>query len=156
MIAKIAFLATDSPKLAPIDSKLTSSASPNSSSSTLLTRSTSACDSCSALIWMTLSPSSALSTVWISASPSPTGASALRTWSMLADSSSGAVIREPPSKSMPKFRPLMAIASAQTSRIRPDTEKNQRDLPMKSNRTGLESREPSAARERSTRVPRSE
>ena len=75
---------------------------------------------------------------------------------MLAGSDSAAVIRVPPSKSMPKFRPLMAMARAQTSRITPDIEKNQRDLPMKSNRTGLESRAPRAARERSTRVPRSE
>ena len=121
-----------------------------------MTASTSSWESSSALIWTTLSPSSALSTVWISASPSPTGPSVSRTWSMLAGSDSAAVIRVPPSKSMPKFRPLMAMASAQTSRITPDIEKNQRDLPMKSNRTGLESRDPRAARERSTRVPRSE
>ena len=38
----------------------------------------------------------------------------------------------------------------------PDIEKNHFDLPMKSNRIGLESRAPSAARERSSRVPRSE
>ena len=65
------------------------------------------------------------------------------------------MIRVPPSKSMPKFRPWAASASAQTSRITPDMEKNQREPPMKSKRIGLESRDPSAARERRSRVPRS-
>ena len=107
------------------------------------------------MIWTTLSPSSGLSMVWISASPSPTGASASRTWSTVAGSLHGAVIRVPPSKSMPKFSPLIAIASAQTSRITPDTAKNHFDAPMKSNLIGFGSRAPSAARERSSRVPRS-
>ena len=47
------------------------------------------------------------------------------------------MIRVPDSKSMPKFSPLEAIASVQTSRITPDIEKNQRDAPMKSNEIGL-------------------
>ena len=64
------------------------------------------------------------------------------------------MIRVPPSKSMPKFSPWTASAIAQTSRITPDIEKNQRERPMKSNRIGLESRDPSAARERSSAVPR--
>ena len=49
----------------------------------------------------------------------------------------------------------MAIAIAQMSRIPPDTAKNHRDLPMKSKRSGFESRAPRAARERSRAVPRS-
>ena len=96
-----------------------------------------------------------MSTVWISASPSPIGASASRTSSTLAACSSGAVIRVPPSKSMPKFRPLIAIASAQMSRIVPDTAKKPFERPMKSNLIGFGSRAPSAARERSSAVPRS-
>ena len=99
-------------------------------------------------------PSSRLSTVWISASPSPSGASVSRTCSTVAARSSGAVIRVPPSKSIPKFSPWIAIASAQIKRITPDIEKNQREPPMKSNRIGLASRAPSAARERTRRVPR--
>ncbi len=39
-------------------------------------------------------------------------------------------MRVPPSKSMPKFTPLPAIASAPMSRIMPDIEKNQREAPM--------------------------
>ena len=66
------------------------------------------------------------------------------TWSTVAGLLSAAVIRVPPSKSMPKFRPCTDIAIAQTSRITPDIEKNHFDLPMKSNRIGLESRAPSA------------
>ena len=46
-------------------------------------------------------------------------------------------MRVPDSKSMPKLSPLAAIASAQTSRIMPDIEKNQREAPMKSNVIGL-------------------
>ena len=57
---------------------------------------------------------------------------------------------------MPKFRPCTDSAIAQMSRIMPDVEKNHFDLPMKSNVIGFESRAPSAARERSRRVPRSE
>ena len=38
---------------------------------------------------------------------------------------------------MPKFRPLEPIASAQTSRITPDIEKNHFEFPMKSNVIGL-------------------
>ena len=77
-----------------------------------------------------MSPISGLSIDWISASASPTPASALRTWSTEAFCSSGAVIRVPPSKSMPKFSPLPAIASAPMSMIMPEAEKNQRDAPM--------------------------
>ena len=62
---------------------------------------------------------------------------ASRTCSTLAAFSSAAVTRVPDSKSMPKFRPFAPIASVQTSRIRPDIEKNQRDAPMKSNVIGL-------------------
>ena len=47
------------------------------------------------------------------------------------------MIRVPDSKSMPKFRPLPPIASAQISRITPDIEKNHFDAPMKSNVIGL-------------------
>src|ERR1035441_9905808 len=42
-------------------------------------------------------------------------------------------MRVPDLKSMPKFRPLPPIASAPTSRIVPDSEKNHLDAPMKSN-----------------------
>ena len=153
-MARIAFSATVWPKLAPIDCELGSSANPNRSRRVSSTRSTSFCCSSSALIWTTLRPSSGLSTVWISASPSPSGASVSRTCSTVAGRSSGAVMRVPPSKSIPKLSPRMAIASAHTSRIRPEIEKNHREPPMKSNRIGLESRAPSAARERSRRVPR--
>ena len=58
---------------------------------------------------------------------------------------------------MPKFSPLPAIASAQTSRIMPDIEKNQRDAPMKSNVIGLRFfPAPSADGARSSRDPRIE
>ena len=46
-------------------------------------------------------------------------------------------MRVPDSKSIPKFRPLEAIASAQMSRITPDMEKNHFEAPMKSNVIGL-------------------
>ena len=68
--------------------------------------------------------------VWIFASASPSEASVLRTASTLTGRSSGAVMRVPPSKSMPNVTPLPAIASAPMSRITPDIEKNQRDAPM--------------------------
>lgn len=42
------------------------------------------------------------------------------------------VMRVPEVKSMPKLRPLPPIARAQIRRIRPESEKNQRDRPMKS------------------------
>ena len=133
MIAISAELATVSPKVGPIDSTFGSSASPKSLSSALLTSSTSLGASVSVEIWTTFSPSSGLSTVWIFASASPCSSSALRTASTLADCSSGAVIRVPDSKSMPKLMPLPAIASAPISRITPDAEKNHFDAPMKSN-----------------------
>ena len=56
---------------------------------------------------------------------------------------------------MPKFSPLTAIASAQISRIVPETAKNAFERPMKSNLIGFGSRAPSAARERNSAVPRS-
>ena len=43
-------------------------------------------------------------------------------------------MRVPDLKSMPRFRPLPPIASAPTSRIVPDSEKNHFDAPMKSKR----------------------
>ena len=64
----------------------------------------------------------------------PATPSASRTSSTVAVRSSGAVIRVPDSKSMPKLRPLPAIASAPISRITPDIEKNHFDAPMKSKR----------------------
>ena len=82
------------------------------------------------MIWTTLSPRSGLSIVWIFASARPCGAIALRTSSTDAVRSSGAVIRVPPSKSMPKFTPRPAMASAPISRMSPDIEKNQREAPM--------------------------
>ena len=75
-------------------------------------------------------PSSGFCSVWIFASARPSGASVSRTWSTVAAFSSAAVIRVPPSKSMPKLMPLPDIASAQTSRITPDKEKNHFALPM--------------------------
>ena len=82
-------------------------------------------------IWTTLSPSSWLSIVWISASARPGPADARRApgrrWRAC---SSGAVIRVPPSKSMPKFRPLPAIANAPISMITPEAEKNHFEAPM--------------------------
>ena len=57
-------------------------------------------------------------------------ASTSRTWSTLAAFASGAVIRVPPSKSMPKFRPLPAIAKAPISMITPEAEKNHFEAPM--------------------------
>ena len=42
-------------------------------------------------------------------------------------------MRVPDLKSMPKFSPLPPIASAPTSRIVPDIEKNHFEEPMKSN-----------------------
>ena len=68
-----------------------------------------------------------------SSRPVARAASASRTSSTLAACSSGVLIRVPDSKSMPKLIPLPAIASAPTSRITPDIEKNHFDLPMKSN-----------------------
>ena len=81
-------------------------------------------------IWTTWEPSSGLVSVWIFASARPIGASVSRTWSTVAAFSSDAVMRVPPSKSMPKLMPLPDIASAQTSRITPDMEKNHFALPM--------------------------
>ena len=79
----------------------------------------------------------------------------LRTWSTLAARVRGAVIRVPDSKSMPKLMPLPAIASAPTSRITPDIEKNHFDAPMKSNVIArLAWPAPSALRLLMTRVPR--
>ena len=40
------------------------------------------------------------------------------------------MIRVPPSKSMPKFRPLPAIANAPMSMITPEAEKNHFEAPM--------------------------
>ena len=81
----------------------------------------------SSLIWTTLRPTSWFEIVSISASASPSGASVSRTWSTVAARSSGAVIRVPHSKSIPKFSPWIAIAKAQINRIRPDIEKNHFD-----------------------------
>ena len=50
----------------------------------------------------------------------------------LAGRSRPVLMRVPDSKSMPKFRPLPPIASAPTSRIIPDIEKNHFEAPMKS------------------------
>ena len=75
-------------------------------------------------------PSSGLLIVWTSASWSPASRTTVRTWSTLTGRSSGAVIRVPPSKSMPKFRPLPAIAKAPISMIRPEAEKNHFEAPM--------------------------
>ncbi len=68
------------------------------------------------------------------------------------------MIRVPDSKSMPKFSPLPAIASAPTSRITPDIEKNHFEAPMKSKRE-LDALLAGAERRRGcarSRVPRSE
>ena len=72
-------------------------------------------------------PSSGSSTDWTSASPYPSGPSASRTWSTEAFCCSGVVIRVPDSKSMPKFRPRPAMASAPAIRIAPENEKNHFD-----------------------------
>ena len=77
-----------------------------------------------------------------------------RTSSTLADCWSGAVIRVPDSKSMPKLIPSVAIAIAPAARIAPEKEKNQREFPMKSNFQPLLSfvATPSALGRRSSRV----
>ena len=67
---------------------------------------------------------------WISASPKPPGAIALRTAFSFVDRLSSVFTRVPDSKSMPKFRPLPPMASAPMSRITPDIEKNHFDAPM--------------------------
>ena len=82
------------------------------------------------MIWMTFLPRSGLLIVWIFASARPSALSALRTSSTVAAFVSGAVMRVPPSKSMPKLTPLPAIASAPISRMTPDIEKNHLDAPM--------------------------
>ena len=69
---------------------------------------------------------------WISASPKPLGAIASRTPFSLVDWLSLVFMREPDSKSMPKFRPMPAMASAPTRRMTPDIEKNHFEAPMKS------------------------
>ena len=76
MIARIAELATVSPKLGPICSTF-GFGLPNSSSSRSLTASTSTPSSVE--ICTTLGPRSSLSSVWIFASASPSGAIASRT-----------------------------------------------------------------------------
>ena len=54
-------------------------------------------------------------------------------WLSLTGLTNAVWIRVPDLKSMPKFRPLPPIASAPTSRIVPDSEKNHFEAPMKSN-----------------------
>src|ERR1700735_2995818 len=54
-------------------------------------------------------------------------------WLSLTDLTNAVWIRVPDLKSMPKFRPLPPIASAPIIRMQPDSEKNQREAPMKSN-----------------------
>ena len=64
-------------------------------------------------------------------------------------------MRVPDSKSMPKFSPRPAIAIAPITRITPENEKNQRELPMKSKRQPSRSpvvATPSALFRRSSRV----
>ena len=61
-------------------------------------------------------------------------------------------MRVPDSKSMPKLRPSVESEIAPTSRITPENEKNQRELPMKSNDQALCSLPtPSALGRRSSR-----
>ena len=114
MIAINAEFATDSPKLGPISSTF-GFGLPKSSCRAALTASTSTPSSVE--IWTTFGPSVSLSSVWIFASARPSGAIVSRTWSTVAARSSGAVMRAPPSKSMPKLMPLADIAKAQTSRM---------------------------------------
>ena len=69
------------------------------------------------------------------------------------------MIRVPDSKSMPKLIPSPAMARAPTTRITPENEKNQRELPMKSNFQPSRSprvRTPSALGRRSRRERESE
>ena len=82
------------------------------------------------MIWTTFLPSFGLLIVWIFASDKALAVSAVRTWSTVAFFTSGAVIRVPPSKSMPNVTPLPAIASAPISRMMPDIEKNHLEAPM--------------------------
>ena len=134
MIAMIAVLATDSPNVGPIDSTFGVVAPAEAVVERLVDLAdVLAARACRSRSGRRSCPSSGLSTVWIFASPSPCAPSASRTSSSLAERSSGAVIRVPDSKSMPKLRPLPPIASAPISRITPDIEKNHFDAPMKSN-----------------------
>ena len=71
-------------------------------------------------------------TCWISSPLIPTASSASRTPSSSVGLTSATLIRVPDSKSMPKLSCLVASASAPTSRITPEIEKNQRLAPMKS------------------------
>src|SRR5438309_6600352 len=87
-------------------------------------------------IWKTYLPSPLLLIFWILASPYPWVDMTERTCPSVAARVSAVVIRVPDLKSIPKFSPLAPIASAPTSRITPDIEKNQRDAPMKSKRIG--------------------
>ena len=102
-------------------------------------------------IWKPL-PNASLSTSWISASSTPVPSRAVRTSSTVASCSGAKLSRVPDSKSMPKFSDAVASASAPTMRIRPETEKNQRDSPMKSNlKSAPSSPAPSSAGDRSRR-----
>ncbi len=103
-------------------------------------------------IWNTLRPRSGSSTFWILESSRPSGASASRTWSTSALRSTGVLIRVPDSKSIPNWIPFPAIASAPTSRITPDAEKNHFDFPTKSNFQPSLSRAPMAQRDPMIRV----
>ena len=135
MIAMSAELATDRPNVGPISEISGSPRMPYASSSASVTAAV--LPETSSEIWTTLGPRSSFWIVWIFASAKPAGVIVVRTCSTVAGFSSAAVIRVPDSKSIPKFRPFAPIASVQTSRIRPDIEKNQRDAPMKSNVIGF-------------------
>jgi hypothetical protein len=129
-MASTADFATVLPKLGPIDSSLGSPRNPKAAFSFASAWSIRPGPSCLLEICTTCGPRSLFCSVWMCASASPSGASVLRTSSTLAGFCSEAVIRVPPSKSMPKLIPLAEIASAPISRIVPDMEKNHLALPM--------------------------
>ena len=130
MIAISAELATLWPKVGPIDSVVGSSAKPNSCSQRLLRR----LDAVRARARGDLDDVLAQLRVVDRLDLGVGQAGALRARcapaSTLAAFSSGAVIRVPPSKSMPKLRPLPAIANAPISMITPEAEKNHFEAPM--------------------------
>ena len=134
-MAVIALFATDLPNVGPISETSGCPAMPNllsSARTTWFVRPDLASEICT-----TLSPSSGFLTVWICASPksgrrdgAPDVAHRRRLLQRCGDARAD-------SKSMPKFRPLTAIAIVQTSRIAPDMEKNHFDAPMKSKVMGF-------------------
>ena len=84
-------------------------------------------------IWKPLAPTDLLLYFWTWAFGKPRLLITFATWPSLTFCTKPVWMRVPDLKSMPKLSPLPPIASAPISRITPESEKNQREAPMKSN-----------------------